>query len=213
MLVEASPAKLSTRAFDVLLSLIERRDRVVIKSEWFDVVWPGWVVEENNLQVHIWARRKLLGLLTISTIPGRGYRFTAALTSDSGSTKEVAVATLPTHGATDARKNSDAAATALLGREKDLIALPRWLSANRLVTIIGSGGIGKTTFAKAIAANLKTGFADGVWVVDLSALTEAPQLAPAIARALAVTLGGGCAASALAQSLATRCLDVPATVL
>ena len=73
MLVEASPAKLSTRAFDVLLSLIERRDRVVIKSELFDVVWPGWVVEENNLQVPIWARRKLLGPLTISTIPGRGY--------------------------------------------------------------------------------------------------------------------------------------------
>ena len=63
----------SARAFDVLLALIERRDRVVIKSELFDVVWPGWVVEENNLQAPIWAWRKLLGLLTISTIPGRGY--------------------------------------------------------------------------------------------------------------------------------------------
>ena len=96
VLVEESPAKLSSRAFDVLLALIERRDRVVTKSELLDVVWPGLVVEENNLQVHIWALRKLLGPLTISTIPGRGYRFTAALTSDSETTKEVAVATLPT---------------------------------------------------------------------------------------------------------------------
>ena len=207
--MDESPAKLSTRAFDVLLALIERRDRVVTKSELFDVVWPGWVVEENNLQVHIWALRKLLGPLTISTIPGRGYRFTAALTSDSETTKEVAVAKLPTPGATaDAHKDSDDAAFALLGRKKDLIALPQLLSANRLVTIIGSGGIGKTTLAKAVAANLKTGFADGVWLVDLSALTEGPQLAPAIARALNVTLGGGCAASALAQSLATRHLLV-----
>lgn len=211
VLVDASPAKLSTRAFDVLLALIERRDRVVSKSELLGIVWPGLVVEENNLQVHIWALRKLLGPLTISTIPGRGYRFTAALTSDVETTTEIATSERPLLAkptAAAAHKDSDAAATALFGREKDLIALPQWLSANRLVTIIGSGGIGKTTLAKAVAARLKTVFVDGVWVVDLSALTEGAQLAPAIARALNVTLGAGSASSALAQSLATRHLLV-----
>lgn len=205
LLVEASPARLSARAFDVLIALIERRDRVVSKSELLDVVWPGLVVEENNLQVHIWALRKLLGPLAISTIPGRGYRFTAALTSDVETAQDVAVALQPSASASN---DSAGVMSALFGRANDLIALPQWLSANQLVTIIGSGGIGKTTLAKAVAANLKTGFADGVWVVDLSALTEGPQLAPAIARALNVTLGGGCAANALAQSLATRHLLV-----
>ena len=61
----------------MLLALIERRERAVGKNELFELVWPGVVVEENNLQVHISALRKLLGPQTIATIPGRGYRFTA----------------------------------------------------------------------------------------------------------------------------------------
>ncbi|MGH8795829.1 MAG: winged helix-turn-helix domain-containing protein, partial [Caldimonas sp.] len=67
------------RAFDVLQALAERHDRVVTKSELLDLAWPGLVVEENNLQVQISSLRKLLGRQAIATIPGRGYRFTAAL--------------------------------------------------------------------------------------------------------------------------------------
>ena len=76
---DGQPAKLGARAFDLLLTLAERRDRVVSKNELLDVVWPGLVVEENNLQVHISALRKLLGPSAIATVPGRGYRFTAPL--------------------------------------------------------------------------------------------------------------------------------------
>ena len=68
---------LGARAFDVLQALIERRERLVTKNELLDLVWPGVVVEENNLQVQISTLRKLLGPLAIATIPGRGYRFTA----------------------------------------------------------------------------------------------------------------------------------------
>jgi DNA-binding winged helix-turn-helix (wHTH) protein len=73
---------LGARAFDILLALIERRDRLVSKDELLDLVWPGLVVEENNLQVQVSALRKILGQEAIATIPGRGYRFTASLTSD-----------------------------------------------------------------------------------------------------------------------------------
>ena len=52
---------LGARAFDLLLALVERRDRLVTKHELLDVVWPGLVVEENNLQVQVSALRKLLG--------------------------------------------------------------------------------------------------------------------------------------------------------
>src|SRR5881392_615510 len=80
LLVNGVPAKLGARAFDVLLALIERRDRLVPKDELLDLVWPGLVVEENNLQVQVSALRKILGQEAIATIPGRGYRFTVTLT-------------------------------------------------------------------------------------------------------------------------------------
>src|SRR6185295_5007510 len=76
VLVEGRPATLGARAFDLLVALIAHRDRVVSKDELLDLVWPGLVVEENNLQVQVSALRKLLGPQAIATIPGRGYQFT-----------------------------------------------------------------------------------------------------------------------------------------
>ena len=67
---------LGARAFDLLLTLIEHRDRLVGKDELMALVWPGTVVEESNLTVQISALRKLLGAKAISTVSGRGYRFT-----------------------------------------------------------------------------------------------------------------------------------------
>ncbi|MDZ7589418.1 MAG: winged helix-turn-helix domain-containing protein [Rubrivivax sp.] len=69
---------LGSRAFDLLLTLLEHRDRVVGKDELMALVWPDVVVEENNLTVQISALRKLLGADAIATVPGRGYRFTMA---------------------------------------------------------------------------------------------------------------------------------------
>src|SRR4051812_16672812 len=68
LLVDGEPAKLGARAFDVLMTLIEHRDRVVSKQELIDRVWPGLVVEENNLQVHVSALRKILGSGAVATI-------------------------------------------------------------------------------------------------------------------------------------------------
>ncbi len=82
LLAEGLPVALGARALDVLLALIERRERLVTKEELLELVWPGLVVEENNLQVQISALRKILGPQSIATIPGRGYRFTAVLGAD-----------------------------------------------------------------------------------------------------------------------------------
>src|SRR5687767_8785382 len=68
-----------SRSFDLLLALIERRDRVVSKDELLELVWPGRIVEEGNLSVHITSLRKQLGDGIIATVPGRGYRFVAAV--------------------------------------------------------------------------------------------------------------------------------------
>jgi TolB-like protein len=75
VLVGGQAAALGARAFDLLMCLIEHRDRVVTKDELLAQVWPGSVVEESNLTVHVSALRKLLGAQSLATVPGRGYRF------------------------------------------------------------------------------------------------------------------------------------------
>ena len=78
LLIDGRPAPLGARAFDVLLALVERRDRVVGKAELLDLAWPGLIVEENNLSGQISALRKVLGAPAIATIPALGYRFAMA---------------------------------------------------------------------------------------------------------------------------------------
>ena len=88
LLFEAVPIELGTRAFDLLLVLLEADGALVTKDELLSRVWPGIVVSEENLKVQISALRKALGESRelIRTEFGRGYRFTAALRSDAGST-------------------------------------------------------------------------------------------------------------------------------
>lgn len=83
LLVDGVECQIGSRAFDVLLALIERRERVVTKRELFDLAWKDLVVEENNLSVQISTLRKVLGAHAIATITGRGYRFTAACESST----------------------------------------------------------------------------------------------------------------------------------
>ena len=97
LLVDGAPATLGGRAFDLLVALVERRDRTVPKNELFDLVWPGVVVEENNLQVQVSALRKLLGPQAIATIPGRGYRFAMAPACEAPPPGAAVPARTPTH--------------------------------------------------------------------------------------------------------------------
>jgi len=76
LLVDGAAATLGPRAFDLLLALVERAGQLVSKAELLERVWPGVIVEENNLQVQVSALRKILGPDAIATVPGRGYRFT-----------------------------------------------------------------------------------------------------------------------------------------
>ena len=79
LLMENQSIPVGTRAFDVLVALIDRAGHLVTKEQLIERVWPNLVIEENNLQVQVSALRKILGPEIIATIPGRGYRFTAAL--------------------------------------------------------------------------------------------------------------------------------------
>ena len=81
--------RLTPKAFDLLLVLVEERGRTVEKDELFAKVWPGVTVEENNLNQNITALRKSLGdsrheSQYIATIPGIGYRFVADVSLEGG---------------------------------------------------------------------------------------------------------------------------------
>ena len=94
LLANGNRVTLGARAFDVLCALVDRAGELVSKTQLFELVWPGLIVEENNLQVHISTLRKLIGAELIATIPGRGYRFTANVTKH-GSQWPVAAAAAP----------------------------------------------------------------------------------------------------------------------
>ena len=177
LLVDRQPATLGARAFDLLLALIERRDQLVTKDALLDLVWPGLVVEENNLQVQVSALRKLLGPDAIATVPGRGYRFTLEPTQVEAS--------LPTP-ARAASHNLPAPVSSFVGRERELADLRAMLATHRLVTLTGVGGIGKTRLALQLAASTADAYADGAWFVDLAPVFDPRLVANAVASALGV---------------------------
>ena len=79
LLRDGQPLLVGARAFDVLCVLVDHAGELVTKKQLFDIVWPGLVVEENNLQVHVSSLRRMLGADAIATVPGRGYRFALRL--------------------------------------------------------------------------------------------------------------------------------------
>lgn len=211
LLVGEVPAKLGARAFDVLLALVERRDRVVGKAELFDLVWPNVVVEENNLQVQISALRKVLGPQAVATIPGRGYRFTlASVNEPDGDAPALAIgpaASKQEAPPVAAPTNLPGSRPQLIGRTADVDEVRSLIQRHRLVSIIGAGGIGKTALALEVANRFLGEFSEGVWLVELAALTSAELVPGAIAAAFNVRLPAE--ASALHALIeAFKCRDV-----
>ncbi|MDE2402013.1 MAG: helix-turn-helix transcriptional regulator [Burkholderiales bacterium] len=182
--VDGHPASLGTRAIDLLLALVARHGRLVSKAELLDLVWPNLVVEENNLQVQISTLRKLLGPKAIATVPGRGYRFAAALDGAGAPAHSAAVATQAS-----ALTALPTLASRLWGRERDL-ALLHAQRHHALITIVGAGGIGKTAFALNAAHAWRVGHKDGAVWVDLSGISDALLVLTVVAQALGLPSGG-----------------------
>ena len=196
VLIDGAPAKIGARAFDVLLALVERRERVVPKRELMDLVWPKLEVEEGNLLVHMVALRKLLGPRAIATIPGRGYRFVMPVDVIENGVPESALAAMV--------GGNVPASLPLVGRAEDLNAINALLREHQVVTIVGAGGIGKTRIALAAAAATRVESSHGSWWVELASLIEGTQVPSSIAGSLGMQLPSGMPQEALAAALATR---------
>jgi len=181
LLVEGKAAHLGARAFDVLVALLDRRDRVVSKDELFDVVWPGLVVEENNLHVQISALRKLLGAEALATVAGRGFRFVAPVeTVDAPSCPPPA-----------RNHNLPEALNSFVGRAPEIARVKEMLAASRLVTLSGTGGTGKTRLSLRVAQDVLGDYPDGIWFVELAPLTDGVRVAQAVASVLGVKEDAG----------------------
>lgn len=189
--------RIGTRAFDLLLALIERRDRVVGADELRRVVWPGRVVEDNNLRVQLTHLRRLLGADAIVHHAREGYRFTPEIESEDGPSAAGAAPALPPN-------NLPRHLPPLYGRDAERAAVGERLARANRVTVVGMAGIGKTTLAMAAAHALRERYADGVWLIELAALTDASLLAETVATVLKLRLPGAAPASELADALTGR---------
>ena len=188
LLGDGAPLAVGARAYDLLLVLIEHRDRVVSHEELLNVVWPRLVVDENNLRQHVSSLRKLLGAHAVLTVPGRGYRFGRMLDESitalpAKTPTSAAPADLPRSVAVN---NLPANKPTLIGREEDLAAVLALLRRTHLLTLVGAGGVGKTRMALEVADIVTPDFPDGVCIVELAPVTDASLVIGTVAGALDV---------------------------
>jgi predicted ATPase/DNA-binding winged helix-turn-helix (wHTH) protein len=212
LLAGDEPVRLGGRAFDLLMVLIETPGAVVSKDELLARVWPDRVVAETSLQAQILALRRAFGVERglIRTVAGRGYEFTGdiqiirpnpdrPISEGLPVAADAAVATLT---------NLPQPVSELIGRDGEVEEVSNLVRAGRLVTLTGTGGIGKTRLALAIARRLLSQFSDGAWLAEFSPLSD-PNLVPAaLAAAMGLEIGGELSAQRVAQALRTRRLLV-----
>src|SRR5687768_11560533 len=137
VLADGKPLQVGDRAFDVLVRLIEARGALVGKDDLLKAVWPGQSVEENALQAQISALRKAFAAEhdLIRTVSGQGYQLAAEVR-----------AVLPA-AALGASSSVEHWISELVGRDEQLEQVLDLLARNRLVSLCGPGGIGKTRLA------------------------------------------------------------------
>jgi predicted ATPase/DNA-binding winged helix-turn-helix (wHTH) protein len=172
---------LGGRAYDILIALLENAGEIVAKSELIAKAWPDVTVEEGSLRVHLSALRKALGdgqfgNKYIASIQGQGYRFIAPVTrcpadSDRRSSASAGLSNLPP------------ALDRMVGRDDVVLEIQSRLPKERLMTILGAGGMGKTTVALAVG-HLALAHFTAVFFVDLSNVSDKDQVISAVASAI-----------------------------
>jgi predicted ATPase/DNA-binding winged helix-turn-helix (wHTH) protein len=174
---------LGARAMDLLIVLVEQPNKIVGRRTLIERVWPERGADQVSLRVQISALRRALAQIDpsrqyVANVPGRGYRFTALISSSSPAVELEA----------PSRSSLPARLARMAGRKDAVAAIKAKLAAQRFVTIIGPGGIGKTTVAVAVAHEMRSIFDSQIRFVDIGALGAAPLVAPAVAASLGLVI-------------------------
>jgi predicted ATPase/DNA-binding winged helix-turn-helix (wHTH) protein len=199
---------IGARAFDIIELLVLSANRLVTKNDIMSGVWPGAIVGENTLAVHISAIRKALGpdRAMLKTASGRGYHLIGNWTPrQHGQVSALATSPLmPEPGASTVSNNFPLIAGRLIGRAAAARHVRDLASAYRVVTLTGPGGIGKTSLAIEASRGLFADFDGGGWFVELASLSN-PDLVPStVASALGLKLSGEISAESVARAISTK---------
>jgi DNA-binding winged helix-turn-helix (wHTH) protein len=160
-----TPVPVGGRAFEIVETLVRAAGELVTKDEIMRRVWPGATVRENTLQVHISAIRKALGpdRDMLKTAAGRGYRLLGRWpVRENADSPDVPTSSFGIPGPPRST-NLPHATSDLIGRTTAVRELRDLLSAYRIVTLTGPGGIGKTVLALKVSRCLVPRFADGIY--------------------------------------------------
>ena len=185
---EGAPVELGARALDILIALDCRPNEVISKKDLMSRIWPDVTVEEGSLRFHMASLRKALGdgkdgARYITTLAGRGYCFVAPVSrSDDQDNVDSAVVGSFSHA------NLPSRLMRMVGRHDDVLKVSTQLTASRFVTIVGAGGVGKTTVAVAVGHHLTEAFAGAVLFVDVGMLSDPALVATAVASMLGLSV-------------------------
>jgi predicted ATPase/DNA-binding winged helix-turn-helix (wHTH) protein len=181
------PVELGARALDILVVLTSTPNEIVSKKDLLARVWPDVIVEEGSLRFHMNGLRKALGdgqgdARYITTLPGRGYCFVAPVSRpDRPDVAPVAATSFP-------HANLPNRLSRVVGRDEDVLRLSAQLNTSRFVTIVGAGGVGKTTVAVAVGHQLIETFSGALLFVDLGMLAEPNLVTAGIASMLGLSV-------------------------
>jgi predicted ATPase/DNA-binding winged helix-turn-helix (wHTH) protein len=181
-----------SRALDVLIALVESAGEVVGQRELMARAWPNVVVGDGSLRVTIASLRKALGdgqdgMRYIANVTGRGYCFVAHVDRSKAQPLEsTTTMTLISKPSPALKHKLPARLARMVGRDDAVDTLSLLLASRRFVSVVGPGGMGKTTVAISIAHALLDEFGGAVYFVDLGAVTDATLVPSAVAAVLGV---------------------------
>jgi predicted ATPase/DNA-binding winged helix-turn-helix (wHTH) protein len=188
LLKDDAAVEVGSRGLDVLIALVEAAGEVVGQRELMERAWPNVVVGEGSLRVTIAGLRKDLGdgrngARYIANVTGRGYCFVAPVTR-SLVELETAQAPRPAPPLHAADHRLPPKLARMVGRADAVDTLTTLLASRRFVSVVGPGGVGKTTVAIAVGHATLDTFGDAVYFVDLSAVCDPALVACTVAAAL-----------------------------
>ena len=185
------PLALGHRALDILIVLVERAGEVVGQRELNARVWRDLVVGPGNLRVHMSALRKALGdgeggARYIENVTGQGYCFVAAVTRENTDRSLARPREFPE--VARRRMVLPSRLARMVGRDDVVRSIGAELIGERFVTIIGPGGMGKTTVAIAVAHQLREEFDGAVCLIDVGAVADPELVAITVASSLGLAV-------------------------